>query len=90
LRRGELLRLRLAHFDPLQDLLRVEGTKFHKSRLVPLPASVARELRAYLDLCRCNHLSMEPERFLIWNRDCSGSQSRVLATRSIGPGGVYA
>ena len=76
LRRGELLRLRLAHFDPLQDLLRVEGTKFHKSRLVPLPASVARELRAYLDLCRCNHLSMEPERFLIWNRDCSGSQSR--------------
>ena len=36
LRRGELLRLKVAHIDQTQNLLRVEGAKFHKSRLVPL------------------------------------------------------
>jgi len=76
LRRGELLRLRLAHIDPQQNLLRIEDTKFHKSRLVPLSTSVAGELRDYLDLCRQKHLSMEPERFLIWNLGCPEAQTR--------------
>lgn len=76
LRRGELLRLRLAHFDSQQNLLRIEDTKFHKSRLAPLSTSVAGELRDYLDLCPQKHLSMEPERFLIWNRGCPEAQTR--------------
>jgi integrase len=42
LRRGELSRLRLSHFDGDQNLLRIEGTKFHKSRLVPLSTDVLR------------------------------------------------
>src|SRR5262249_26061692 len=41
LRRGELLRLRVRDFDRREDLLRIEATKFHKSRLAPLPRTVA-------------------------------------------------
>ena len=52
LRRGELLRLRVRDFDGREDVLRIEGTKFHKSRLVPLPRSVADEVRRYLALRR--------------------------------------
>lgn len=50
LRRGELFRLKIRHFDPRDKVLRVEATKFHKSRLVPLPDSVAEEVQRYLAL----------------------------------------
>jgi integrase/recombinase XerD len=52
LRRGELLRLHLRHFDSTESVLRIEQTKFHKSRLVPLHSSVAQELRSYVELRR--------------------------------------
>jgi integrase len=48
LRRGELVRLRLEDVDADAGVLRILGTKFHKSRWVPLSASATRELRAYL------------------------------------------
>jgi site-specific recombinase XerD len=67
LRRGELLRLQLRHFDPFEGVLRIEKTKFHKSRLVPLSASVARELRGYLKLREHNHLPVLPGSPLIWS-----------------------
>lgn len=67
LRRGELLRLRLAHFDPDQNLLRIEATKFNKSRIVPLSKSVARELRDYLKLRHQSQLPVEKESFLFWS-----------------------
>ncbi len=66
LRRGELLRLRLAHFDPEQNLLRIEATKFHKSRLVPLSKSVARELHDYLEMRHLRKVPLEKESFLFW------------------------
>lgn len=50
LRRGELLRLRIQDFDRREKLLRITTTKFHKSRLVPLPPSVAGEVERYLAL----------------------------------------
>jgi integrase len=50
LRRGELFRLRMRHFDPQEKVLRIEATKFHKSRLVPLPESVTQEVLRYLAL----------------------------------------
>jgi integrase/recombinase XerD len=49
LRRGELLRLRVRDFDDREAVLRIEQTKFHKSRLVPLPSTVAAEVRRYLE-----------------------------------------
>ena len=52
LRRGELLRLKIRHFNSSEKILRIEATKFHKSRLVPLPNSVAEEIQRYLALRR--------------------------------------
>jgi integrase len=66
LRRGELTRLQLSDFDPEQNLLLIESTKFHKSRLVPLPTSVAAELRAYLELRRRRREASRPDCFLFW------------------------
>ena len=68
LRRGELLRLRLAQFDPGQNLLHIEATKFHKSRLVPLSNSVAQELQDYLELRRRRQVATETNNCLIWSR----------------------
>lgn len=68
LRRGELLRLRLLHFDPTEEILRIEETKFHKSRLVPLAPSVAQALRHYLELRQRRHLPADPDSLLIWSR----------------------
>jgi site-specific recombinase XerD len=67
LRRGELLRLQLRHFDSKESLLRIEATKFHKSRLVPLPPSVAQEVARYLNLRRQHRLPVRPESPLIWS-----------------------
>ena len=41
LRLGEILKLRLADIDTEQMVLRINETKFHKSRLVPVSPSVA-------------------------------------------------
>ena len=68
LRRGELLRLRLRHVDATEDILRIEGTKFHKSRLVPLTKSVAQELRRYVELRRRLRLPAQPDSPLVWSR----------------------
>jgi integrase len=68
LRRGELLRLRLRHFDSAEEVLHIEQTKFHKSRLVPLDRSVARELRRFLELRQRYRLSVHPESPLLWSR----------------------
>ncbi|MBU6402409.1 MAG: tyrosine-type recombinase/integrase [Verrucomicrobia bacterium] len=68
LRRGELLRLRLRHFHASEEVLRIEETKFHKSRLVPLTPSVAQELRHYVELRRRRRLPTDPDSPLIWSR----------------------
>lgn len=67
LRRGELLRLRLENYDALQRTLRIEATKFHKSRIIPLSISVANEMVAYLSARRRAALPMSAESALIWN-----------------------
>jgi integrase/recombinase XerD len=67
LRRGEVLRLRLADIDTDEMVLRINQTKFYKSRLVPLSPSVADELRTYLTHRRRTNMPMEPEAPLVWN-----------------------
>ena len=66
LRRGELTRLKLSHVNQEQNLLRIESTKFHKSRLVPLSLSVAAELREYLELRRRRCEATQKDSFLFW------------------------
>ncbi len=48
LRRGEVARLRMEDVDAETGVLRIWGSKFHKSRWVPLSPSATRALRAYL------------------------------------------
>ncbi|MCP4967876.1 MAG: tyrosine-type recombinase/integrase [bacterium] len=52
LRRGELVRLRIADYDPVEQALSICETKFHKSRLVPLSRDAAREMEQYLQARR--------------------------------------
>lgn len=48
LRRGELVRLLLSDYDPLEHTLLIRESKFHKSRLVALSADAANEMHRYL------------------------------------------
>ncbi|MCK4414663.1 MAG: tyrosine-type recombinase/integrase [Candidatus Eisenbacteria sp.] len=48
LRRGELVRLVLSDYDPIESTLLIRRSKFHKSRLVALSPGAVRELEAYL------------------------------------------
>jgi len=48
MRVGEVLRLRLADVDLDNSVITIRGTKFYKSRLVPLGAGVVQVLRKYL------------------------------------------
>jgi site-specific recombinase XerD len=66
LRVGELLRLKLRHFEATDQLLRIEYTKFNKSRLVPLTPSVAQAIEKYLEQRRSCGIPSNPENALIW------------------------
>jgi site-specific recombinase XerD len=65
LRRNELLRLTLSRIDLGQNLIQIENTKFHKSRLVPLSPTVAREVARYLQQRQQMKISSAPETFLL-------------------------
>ena len=75
LRRGELLRLQLRHYDAREGVIQIEATKFNKSRLVPLSRSVAQEVRRYLELRRQHELPAQPESPLIWSYNPLASQT---------------
>jgi integrase len=47
LRRGELVRLVLSDYDPIERTLLIRASKFHKSRLVALSADAAREMETF-------------------------------------------
>jgi integrase len=85
LRRGELLRLQWRHLDTRENLLRIDETKFHKSRLVPFSKSVAKELGAYRELRRRRGLAVRPEDYLIWSDSplaCEQVYSAMALTRN--------
>jgi len=69
LRRGELLQLRIRDVDLQENVIRVEATKFHKSRLVPLPESVASEVRHYLAVRRRTRRMTESDGPLLWSNN---------------------
>lgn len=68
MRRGELLRLTIADYDPHQATLLIRASKFHKSRLLPLRADVSREIDNYFQARRRRRLVVTPDTPLIWNR----------------------
>ena len=60
LRRGELARLTLNDVEPNAGLLRIQASKFHKSRLVPLSSDAADALRSYLRVRLSAAFDMNP------------------------------
>lgn len=91
LRRGELLRLTLADADPVQGVLRIRESKFHKSRFVPLSRDAQRELRVYLRQRLAPPFSVSPETPLLCNcargfRGYSGEGVKQRAKVSRNPG----
>jgi len=80
LRLGELLRLRVHHYDPRERLLSIDQTKFHKSRLVPLHASVARELDRYLGQWPSIERRSEPDQPLVWSGRAGSGGDGITGT----------
>ena len=48
LRRGEARRLRIEEVDPQGSLLHIQGTKFFKTRIVPMSRSLCAEVKAFI------------------------------------------
>jgi site-specific recombinase XerD len=78
LRRAELLGLRLKDIDTERHLLRIDQSKFNKTRLVPLSPTVSNELQRYLQLRRDYQTPMDPSAPLLW----SGRPNRLAGALS--------
>ena len=74
LRRGELVRLVLSDYDPVEHTLLVRASKFHKSRLVALSPDAAHEMDSYIDARRALHPSSEDDPLFVSN--CRGLRAR--------------
>lgn len=72
LRVGELLRLVIDDFDAREGTLLVRASKFHKSRILPLPQDVVRELKHHLQVRRQHDLPVFPATPIIWHRRHGG------------------
>lgn len=75
LRIGELARLTLADVDLKENVIQVRGTKFFKSRILPLAPSVGLVLKDYLEVRRELGGSSEPASGLFWSGTRGGSYS---------------
>ena len=67
-RRRELLKFTIGDYNASEGTLLVRSSKFHKSRLLPLPKDVCREVDRYLERCRAHRLPTAPETPFLWNR----------------------
>jgi len=72
LRLGELLRLTIGDYDRHEHSLLIRITKFHKSRILPLPDDVADEVDRHLEARRVGSCTLVPDTPLIWNRRDGG------------------
>jgi len=75
LRIGELARLTLADVDLEDNVIQVRGTKFFKSRNLPLASSVALALKDYLEVRTKLGGSIDPASGLFWKEPGGGSYS---------------
>jgi integrase len=67
IRRGELLRLTIGDYDRRESTLHIRETKFYKSRLLPINASIAEEVDRYLRARAQRKLPSSPDTPFIWN-----------------------
>lgn len=72
LRRGELLRLTRTDYQPLEQTLTIQCSKFHKSRILPLPNDVALEVEAFLMKYKSVYPRVPDHSPLIFSPYCGG------------------
>lgn len=72
LRRGELLRLTRADYNPLEQTLIIRTSKFHKSRILPLADDVDMEVKNYLKIQRSILTRLSADTPLIYSAYCGG------------------
>jgi integrase len=75
LRIGELARLTLDDVDLKNDVIAIRGTKFFKSRLLPLAPGVSAALKNYLAARRKIGGSIEATSSLLWREGRCGGNS---------------
>lgn len=75
LRIGELARLALGDVDLKNDVIAIRGTKFFKSRNLPLAPNVGRALKDYLEARRKIGGSSDPASGLFWKEPRGGGYS---------------
>jgi len=79
LRIGEIIRLNVGDVDLEERTIEIRGTKFFKSRRLPLSNSAASTLQAYLDARKQAGASAEPSAGLLWHHQRAGRYSQVMA-----------
>jgi integrase/recombinase XerD len=67
MRRGELLRLCWKDYDPVQKILTIRESKFHKSRLLPIDDCLAQEIQMHLTNLEKGGWRIQPENPIIAN-----------------------
>ncbi|MEW5803215.1 MAG: tyrosine-type recombinase/integrase [bacterium] len=72
LRRGELLRLTASDYNPSTQTLMIRESKFHKSRLLPLPDDVAMEVEKLLKTYESVRPQLPVNASLLYNPYCGG------------------
>jgi integrase/recombinase XerD len=72
IRRGELLRLTRADYQPLERTLTIHTSKFHKSRILPLPDDVAMEVEMFLEKYKTIYPRLPGNSPLIFSPYCGG------------------
>ena len=72
LRRGELLRLTTADYDHGERTLLIRESKFHKTRILPLPNDVAMEVVKFLQTYKAVGPRLQANSFLLWHPACGG------------------
>jgi integrase/recombinase XerD len=78
LRISELVRLNVGDVDLEDRAIEIRGTKFFKSRRLPLSNSVASTLRSYLETRNRSGAPTEPTAGLFWHHQPAGRYSRVM------------
>lgn len=86
LRRGELFRLTPQDYDPAAKTLLIRASKFHKSRLLPLPDDLAKEVDGHLmarGKAYPSALATEPLLWSPYGRDRAYTGTRLRTNLSV-------
>ena len=79
LRIGEIVRLNVGDFDIDDRVIEIRGTKFFKSRRLPLSDSVVAALQSYLRARKEAGAALTPDAALFWHQHAGGRYSRDMA-----------